>query len=137
MSSSRATAVVSKPVSSDVLLVELLAGLPDPRARRGRRHPVGALVAVALCAILTGARSFTAIAEWARDAGRPRLRRLGMMRRAADEATFRRVLTRLDPAALEKACIPNEVEESVAHGEYRCVRIIGINCPKFLGPLKS
>lgn len=103
MSSSRATAMVSKPVSSDILLVELLAGLPDPRARRGRRHPVRALVAVALCAVLTGARSFTAIAEWARDAGRTRLRRLGMMRRAADEATFRRVLTRLDPAALQEA----------------------------------
>ncbi|MBL0886388.1 ISAs1 family transposase [Myceligenerans sp. I2] len=77
--------------------------MPDPRARRGRRHPVGALVAVALCAVLTGARGFAAIAEWARDAGRSRLRRLGMVRRVADASTFRRVLTRLDPAALDEA----------------------------------
>ncbi|MBL0886909.1 ISAs1 family transposase [Myceligenerans sp. I2] len=77
--------------------------MPDPRARRGRRHSVGALVAVALCAVLTGARGFTAIAEWAGDAGRVRLARLGMVRRAADESTFRRVLSRLDPTALEEA----------------------------------
>jgi predicted transposase YbfD/YdcC len=102
MPSSRATALTSKSVSSETLLVELLAKLPDPRARRGRRHPIGALVAVALCAVLTGARGFTAIAEWARDAGSSQLARLGIVRRCADESTFRRVLARLDPTTLEE-----------------------------------
>jgi len=39
----------------------------DPRARRGRRHQVVAVLAVGVCAVLAGARSYVGIAEWARD----------------------------------------------------------------------
>jgi hypothetical protein len=46
-------------------LLEDLAQLADPRQRRGRRH---ALVGVAVCAVLAGAKSLTAIGEWAADA---------------------------------------------------------------------
>ncbi|MDG4791746.1 transposase family protein [Micromonospora sp. WMMD1102] len=38
--------------------------LPDPRARRGVRHRLTAVVAVAMCAVLTGCRSYAAIGEW-------------------------------------------------------------------------
>lgn len=41
-----------------------LADLPDPRCRRGIRH---AAVAVAVCAVVAGSRSYTAIAEWVAD----------------------------------------------------------------------
>lgn len=41
--------------------------LPDPRERRGRRHGLTAVVAVAVCTVLAGARSFAAIGEWAAD----------------------------------------------------------------------
>lgn len=73
----------------------------DPRDRRGRRHTVAALLAVAVCAVLTGARGFTAIAQWAKDAGPARLAVLGM-NRVADESTFRRVFARLDADGLDQ-----------------------------------
>lgn len=102
MSSSRQVAPVSKPVSREAHLLELLDGLPDPRALRGRRYPLAALVAVAVCAVMTNAQGFTAMAEWAADAGKQRLVRLGMTRGGADESTFRRVFARLDTAALDR-----------------------------------
>jgi DDE_Tnp_1-associated len=49
-------------------LLAYLAAVPDPRARAGRRHPLVAILALAAAAVLAGARSFAAIAEWATDA---------------------------------------------------------------------
>jgi len=39
-----------------------------PRDRWGVRHRLAVIVGLALCAMVAGARSFTAIAEWAADA---------------------------------------------------------------------
>ncbi|GAA3503481.1 hypothetical protein GCM10019016_105910 [Streptomyces prasinosporus] len=52
-----------QPLPDAVCLVRFLAGLPDPRDRRGRRFPLTALVAAAAAGVLAGARSLTAIAE--------------------------------------------------------------------------
>ncbi|MCK9903275.1 transposase family protein [Frankia sp. Cpl3] len=41
----------------------------DPRKRRGTRHRLPVLLILATCPVLAGARSFTAVAEWAADAG--------------------------------------------------------------------
>jgi DDE_Tnp_1-associated len=49
-------------------LLDHLAQLADPRHRRGRRHGLGTVLAVAVCAVLAGARSLAAIGEWASDA---------------------------------------------------------------------
>jgi hypothetical protein len=46
-------------------LLEHLARLADPRQRRGRRHALGTVLAMAACAVLAGATSLAAIAEWA------------------------------------------------------------------------
>jgi predicted transposase YbfD/YdcC len=87
-------------------LLAYLATIRDPRARTGRRHPLVAILAMAAAAVLTGARSFTAIAEWAADAPQPVRAALGARRDAPDrwvvpaEATIRRTLARVDPEAL-------------------------------------
>ncbi|MGW3853238.1 transposase family protein, partial [Streptomyces fagopyri] len=42
--------------------------MPVPRRAKGRRrHPLAFILTPAACAVLTGARSLTAIAEWAAD----------------------------------------------------------------------
>lgn len=58
-------------------LLERLKQLKDPRKRRGVRHSVTSTLAVAICATLSGARSFLAIGEWAADLSQDLLRRLG------------------------------------------------------------
>src|ERR671932_368056 len=45
-------------------LLAYLATVPDPQAARGRRHPLSPSLGLAAAAVLAGARSMTAIAEW-------------------------------------------------------------------------
>ena len=52
-------------------LLAYLATISDPRAPAGRRHPLVAIVVLAAAAVLAGAQSITAIAEWAADAPQP------------------------------------------------------------------
>lgn len=58
-------------------LLERLQGIKDPRKPRGIRHSITSTLAVAICAMLSGARSFLAIGEWASDLSQDLLRRLG------------------------------------------------------------
>lgn len=55
-----------------------LASLPDPRARRGVRHQLIAVVTAAVCAVVAGCRSYTAIGEWVADAPAATVTALGM-----------------------------------------------------------
>jgi hypothetical protein len=48
--------------------------------RRGRRHGFTGLLAGAVCAVLTGARSYVAIGEWIADAGLAQRAKLGLSR---------------------------------------------------------
>ena len=90
-------------------LLAYLASVPDPRATRGRRHPLVAILGLAAAAVLAGARSLAAIAEWAADAPQPVRAALGARRDAPGhfavpaEATIRRTLSRLDVDALAAA----------------------------------
>jgi predicted transposase YbfD/YdcC len=83
-------------------LLAVLAGVADPRHRRGVRHRLAAILGLAVCAVLAGARSFTAIAEWAADADPETLRVLGASGAAPSESTFRRTLQRLDADAFDE-----------------------------------
>ena len=42
---------------------DLLAAVPDPRKARGCRHWLVSVLAIGVCAVLAGARSYVAIAE--------------------------------------------------------------------------
>src|SRR6266542_3182413 len=84
-------------------LLGYLASVPDPRGPRGRRHPLIAILAMAAAAALAGARSMTAIAEWAADAPQPVWAALGARRDAPDhwavpvETTIRRTFPAWTP----------------------------------------
>jgi predicted transposase YbfD/YdcC len=84
-------------------LLPVLAAVPDPRARRGVRHRLAVILGLAVCAVLAGARSFTAIAEWAADIDQGTREALGVTGVVPCESTFRRILQHLDADALDEA----------------------------------
>jgi Domain of unknown function (DUF4338)/DDE_Tnp_1-associated/Transposase DDE domain len=90
------------PLDGEGGLIEVLRTVVDPRKPRGVRHPLVTVVAISVCAALSGARSFKAIAEWAKDLSRDTLRRLGSKRwTPPSEPTIRRVLQKLDADRLD------------------------------------
>lgn len=103
MSSSSATApCVESTALARPSLLELFEQVTDPRSARGVRHAFAGLLAVALSAVLAGARSFTAIGEWVADADTCVLARLGLAgARRPCEATIRRALHRVDAQLLD------------------------------------
>lgn len=60
------------------LLTEVFAQVPDPRDPRGVRHRLSTILTIAQTAVSAGARTLVAIAEWADDADRKALARLGI-----------------------------------------------------------
>ncbi|MGH3941947.1 MAG: transposase family protein [Pseudonocardiaceae bacterium] len=119
-------------------LLELLGLVPDPRKRRGVRHSVAAVLAIAAAAVLAGSRSISAIGEWAAEAPQVVLAALGARENpitgrfgAAHVDTFRRVLRLVDAQAVDTAiglflaeragigasdCPPGGAEESPRRG---------------------
>jgi predicted transposase YbfD/YdcC len=84
-------------------LLEALAAVGDPRARRGVRHRFTTILGVAVCAVLAGATSYVAIAEWAADLPPVVRLRLGIGRgRPPSESAIRRCLQRVDHDQLDR-----------------------------------
>ncbi len=78
-------------------LIEVLGRLPDPRRAPGKRHPLGAIWGLAVCAMLCGARRLYAISQRGQDQGREvsaALRFTG--ERTPCVSTLHQVFTRLD-----------------------------------------
>ena len=82
-------------------LLAMLAQIPDPRGRQGRRHPLAAMLAAIVCGILTGAQGYKAIAQWARAQHSTVGPWLGFQRRPPCANSFRNLLLALEPEALE------------------------------------
>ncbi|WP_256082845.1 transposase family protein, partial [Streptomyces sp. AVP053U2] len=102
----------STPVSLETAadLRTYLATVPDPRARRGIRHPWTALLTAASAAVLAGAASVTAIGEWVADAPQAVLALFGFrpdpltgLIRPPHATTIRLVLAAADGDALDRA----------------------------------
>jgi len=84
-------------------LIEALAAVQDPRKARGKRHPLAAILALAVAATLCGAQGYGAIAEWGRLHGAPLARALGFTREKTPCAgTLHYLFHRLDRHALER-----------------------------------
>jgi len=85
-------------------LMELLGALEDPRSAKGRRHPLVALLALALVAMFAGQSSYEAIVQYGHERGWPFLQLLGFTRRRGlCKATYSQVFRRIDVAAFEAA----------------------------------
>ncbi len=83
-------------------LMEVLEGIPDPRSARGKRHPLPALLALAVVAMLAGMTSYEAIVDYGKERGSEFLRLLGFTRRRGlCKATYSRIFRRIDIADCE------------------------------------
>lgn len=83
-------------------LREAFGEVPDPRARRGQRHPLAAVLTLMTVAMLSGARSLYAIAQWGRLQPPEVVAALGFATgRTPAVSTLHEVTRRLDPTALE------------------------------------
>src|SRR3954465_14481898 len=85
-------------------LVEALASVPDPRRRRGRRHPLTAVLSLAVVATLAGCKSLEAIAQFGRDHGTALTHALGFTRGdCPTKSCLSKIFRRLDIDAFEAA----------------------------------
>lgn len=84
-------------------LLACLRQVPDPRGLQGRRHPLVAMLAATVCAVLSGARGCDAIAEWVKIRGLAVWHALGGTRHPPCSNCFRDLLAVLPPDVLERA----------------------------------
>jgi hypothetical protein len=83
-------------------LLEAFASVPDPRRKQGTRHSLAAILTLATAAMLSGARSLYAIAQWGRLQEPEVVQSLGFSRdKTPSVSTLHRLFVRLDVASFE------------------------------------
>ena len=83
-------------------LLDILADVPDSRNNRGKRHPLSAILGLAVIAMMCGCRSYAAIAEWGRTYHTDLPKALGFRRtKTPCASTLHYVFKELDATALE------------------------------------
>lgn len=83
-------------------LVRAFAAVPDARSRHGRRHPLPAMLALTTAAMLCGARSLYAVAQWGREQPPEVVHALGFTRsRTPAVATLHYTFKTVDVGAFE------------------------------------
>jgi len=86
-------------LAESIGLLQALSAVPDPRQARGRRHSLQSILLLSVGAVLAGARSYTAIAQWAAHAEQA----VAVCGSTPHATTFGRVLAAVEPAALQGA----------------------------------
>lgn len=104
-----------------------LAGLPDPRARRGVRHRLTVVVTAAVWAVEARYRSYAAIAEWVADIPASTALALGIdPDRRPSEAMIRRLPQALDADRLT-AAVGGWLTARAAVGAATARRVIAVD----------
>lgn len=112
-------------MSTPLSLLEVLAQVPDPRSRHGRRHPLSAILALAVLAMLSGAKSYQAIAQFGRDKGFALAHVLGFTRgKTPTKSTFSVLFRILDVQAFEDV-ISRWVVARVPEGQEKPISLDG------------
>lgn len=80
--------------------LDMLAEVPDPRKKKGRRHPLKAILGALVVGLLCQQKGYTCIAKWVRTQ-HALAKALGFAQKVPCPATFHNTLKRLDTQALE------------------------------------
>jgi hypothetical protein len=116
-------------MAAAISLLEALASVPDPRDRRGCRHPLTAILSLTVLAMLTGCKTYEAIAQFGRDKGFALAHALGFRRgKTPCKSTLSELFRDIDIAAFEAALsrwiasrLPQD-EELVVSLDGKCLR---------------
>jgi predicted transposase YbfD/YdcC len=91
--------------------------IPDFRKAKGKRHPLSAILALSCVAILCGARSYSAIADWGRNYDRRFIKALGFTHKKTPcVATFHIIFKKIDIKLLE-ATLGKWAEGIMSHSQ--------------------
>jgi hypothetical protein len=103
-------------------LQKALLTIPDCRMARGIRHNKLAILSIAICAVLCGAKSFEAMAAWGQACTQKMRKRLRCRKNpntgqyeAPSEPAIRRFLQRVDPQAVDNA-VSGWVQSAMGQG---------------------
>jgi DDE_Tnp_1-associated/Transposase DDE domain len=106
-------------------LLDVLAHIPDPRDPRGLRHPLSAILSLAVLAMLTGVKSYTGIAQFGRDKGTALAHALGFRRgKTPCTSTFSELFRVLDIDAFE-AALSRWILSRLPPGDERVISLDG------------
>lgn len=91
-------------------LLVILGKISEIRQKRGIRHKIVPILAIAICAILSGCKSYSALGEWSQNLSQELRKRFGCKYHyeqclyiAPGESTIRRTLQAIDGDAIDKA----------------------------------
>ena len=112
-------------MSSPLSLLDVLAQVPDPRSRHGLRHPLSAILSLAVLAMLSGCKSYQAIAQFGRDKGPALAHLLGFRRgKTPTKSTFSVLFRILDVQAFE-AALSRWVASRLPEGQEKPIALDG------------
>src|SRR5581483_11529098 len=112
-------------MSTPLSLLDVLAQVPDPRSRHGRRHPLPAILSLAALAMLSGAKSYQAIAQFGRDKGFALAHALGFTRgKTPTKSTFSVLFRILDVQAFEEV-LSRWIASRVPEGQEKPISLDG------------
>jgi hypothetical protein len=112
-------------MSTTLSLLDVLAQVPDPRSRQGRRHPLSAVLSLAVLALLSGAKSYQAIAQFGRDKGFTLAQVLGFTRgKTPTKSTFSVLFRILDVQAFE-AALSRWIASRIPQGQDQAICLDG------------
>lgn len=102
-----------------------MAQVLDPRGREGKRHPLSAVLAAVVCAVICGANGDKPICQWLHQQPVDFWHFLGFTRRPIRSGALRNLLLVLDPQAFEDALRGWLPSTSASSAELSAVAIDG------------
>jgi hypothetical protein len=111
-------------MSAPLSLLDVLAEVPDPRSRHGRRHSLSAILSLSVVAMLSGARSYEAIAQFGREKGIALAHALGFTRKTPTKSTFSILFRVLDVQAFEHA-LSRWIASRLPEGQQKVISLDG------------